>query len=155
MSGIAVRRLGPGEMPAAARVHRASFDAALPWLAGLHTPEEDAGFWRDNVGVRCRVWGVGPEGGLLAVMAVAPGWIEQLYVLPEAQGRGIGTALLGQAQAEEPELSLWTFQRNQGARAFYEARGFRLVRETDGAENEEREPDALYRWRRDAGAGTA
>ena len=28
-------------MDAAAAVHRAAFDQALPWLAGLHTPEED------------------------------------------------------------------------------------------------------------------
>ena len=31
---------------------------------------------------------------------------------------------------------------------FYEARGFALVRETDGSGNEEREPDALYLWTR-------
>jgi hypothetical protein len=32
------------------------------------------------------------------------------------------------------------------ARRCYEARGFVLVRETDGTANEEREPDALYLW---------
>jgi putative acetyltransferase len=149
VSGIAVRRLGADEMEAASRVHREAFDAAMPWLAGLHPPEEDAGYWRDHVGVSCGVWGVGPPGGLAGVMAVAPGWVEQLYVRPEAQGRGIGSALLAVAKAEEPELSLWTFQRNRRGRAFYEARGFRLVRETDGSENMEREPDALYRWERD------
>jgi len=31
---------------------------------------------------------------------------------------------------------------------FYEARGFALVRETDGSGNEEKEPDALYLWTR-------
>lgn len=29
------------EMDRAATVHRASFDDQHPWLAGLHTPEED------------------------------------------------------------------------------------------------------------------
>jgi hypothetical protein len=38
------------------------------------------------------------------------------------------------------------FQRNIRARRFYESRGFHLVEETDGAANEEREPDARYRW---------
>jgi putative acetyltransferase len=150
VTGIAVRRLDPEEIEPASRVQRAAFDAALPWLAGPHTPEEDAGFWRDHVGATCRVWGIGPPGGLLGVMAVAPGWIEQLYVLPEAQGRGVGSALLAGAQAAQAELSLWTFQRNVRAQAFYEERGFRLVRETDGSENMEREPDALYRWERAA-----
>jgi hypothetical protein len=43
---------------------------------------------------------------------------------------------------------LWTFQRNAQARRFYEARGFVLIQETDGARNEEKEPDALYLWTR-------
>ena len=45
-------------------------------------------------------------------------------------------------------LHLWTFQRNAQARRFYEARSFALVKETDGAGNEEKEPDALYLWTR-------
>jgi hypothetical protein len=40
------------------------------------------------------------------------------------------------------------FSANRRARRFYEARGFALVRETDGAGNEEKGPDALYRWTR-------
>jgi putative acetyltransferase len=47
-------------------------------------------------------------------------------------------------------LHLWTFQRNDRARRFYEGRGFVLVRQTDGSGNEEKEPDALYVWEADA-----
>ena len=43
-------------------------------------------------------------------------------------------------------LQLWVFQKNTGAIRFYERHGFRLVKLTDGAENMEREPDALYAW---------
>jgi GNAT superfamily N-acetyltransferase len=75
-------------------------------------------------------------------------WIDQLYVLPEAQGRGLGTALLQVAQNAFDRLQLWTFQRNVQARRRYEARGFALIRQTDGAHNEEKEPDALYLWTR-------
>ena len=32
------------------------------------------------------------------------------------------------------------------ARRFYEHRGFRLVELTDGSENDEKTPDAHYRW---------
>ena len=39
---------------------------------------------------------------------------------------------------------------NNLARRFYEARGFVLIRQTDGAANEEKEPDALYLWNRPA-----
>jgi GNAT superfamily N-acetyltransferase len=146
---VGLHRLGAEELTAASRVHRAAFDAALPWLAGMHTPEGDARFWRDRVAPSCRIWGAGNPGALFGVIAVSQGWVEHLYVLPAAQGRGLGSSLLATAKAEEPELLLWAFQRNARARAFYERRGFRLVRETDGADNEEREPDALYRWQRD------
>jgi GNAT superfamily N-acetyltransferase len=73
--------------------------------------------------------------------------LERLYVEPDVQGQGIGTALLEQAKALRPGgLVLWVFQKNTGARRFYERHGFRLVKLTDGAENMEREPDALYQW---------
>ena len=63
------------------------------------------------------------------------------------QRRGAGSQLLQKAKDSFARLHLWTFQRNQPARRFYESRGFVLVRETDGTGNEEREPDALYLWR--------
>ena len=47
------------------------------------------------------------------------------------------------------ELRLWVFQKNAAAIRFYEARGLRLAEQTDGSGNEEKEPDALYRWRRE------
>ena len=81
-------------------------------------------------------------------MAFRPGWIDQLCVLRSAQSGGIGSALLRVAQEAHDSLSLWTFQRNTPARRFYEARGFRPIRETDGAGNEEKEPDVLYLWTR-------
>jgi len=62
--------------------------------------------------------------------------------------RGYGRALLDEAKERNSQLQLWTFQRNLNAIGFYTANGFRLVRETDGAGNEEREPDALLGWSR-------
>jgi GNAT superfamily N-acetyltransferase len=85
---------------------------------------------------------------MTGILAFREGWIDQLYVLPTAQGRGIGTQLLRIAQRSFDRLQLWTFQRNTQARRFYGARGFVLVEETDGARNEEKEPDALYLWTR-------
>lgn len=32
------------------------------------------------------------------------------------------------------------------ARSFYGRHGFKIDRETDGANNEERQPDVLYKW---------
>jgi GNAT superfamily N-acetyltransferase len=69
-------------------------------------------------------------------------------VLPASQGRGIGTELLEVAKHACERLELWTFQRNARARRFYEARGFTRVEQSDGARNEEKEPDARYLWTR-------
>jgi len=139
-------------MDAAARVHRAAFDEALPWLAGLHTPDEDRWFYRERMFATCALWGAFDGEAMSGVIAFHDDWIEQLYVLPAAQGRGIGGALLEIAQQGADRLQLWTFRRNAGARRFYEARGFVQVEETDGSRNEEREPDVRYLWtRRPAG----
>ncbi|WP_347710907.1 GNAT family N-acetyltransferase [Bradyrhizobium sp. CB1650] len=133
-------------MDAAAQVHRMAFDQALPWLVGLHTPDEDRWFYREHVFLNCRLWGYFDGDVLSGIIAFREGWIDQLYVLPAAQGRGVGTRLLDVAKDAFGPLQLWTFQRNTRARRFYEARDFDLVEETDGARNEEKEPDARYVW---------
>jgi GNAT superfamily N-acetyltransferase len=143
-----LRQLELVDMDTAAQVLRTSFDQALPSLAGLHTPEEDRWFFRERVLRTCEVWGAFDSAVMIGIIAFRMGWIDQLYVLPAAQGRGVGTELLQVARNSFDRLQLWTFQRNVQARRFYEARGFALVRKTDGAENEEKEPDALYLWTR-------
>ncbi len=145
---VEVRRLERWEMPEAARVHRIAFDERLPSLSGLHTPDEDRAYFEGPVFDACDVWGAWEGAALSAFIAFRAGWIDQLYVLPSRQGQGLGGRLLDVAKQGRAELRLWTFQRNLAARAFYGARGFMLVELTDGARNEEKDPDALYRWRR-------
>lgn len=146
MAGFELRQLTFDDMDRAALVHRASFDERLPCLAGLHTPDEDRRFFREHVYAACTVWGAFESGVLVGIVAFRKGWIDQLYVLPRAQGQGIGAALLEIVRSGEGDLSLWTFQRNAGARRFYERRGFVVMKHTDGSGNEEHEPDVLYRW---------
>ncbi len=75
-----------------------------------------------------------------------PAWIDHLYVHPAHAARGIGSTLLAHALATLPRpVQLWTFQANRHARAFYERHGFAAITFTDGADNEERCPDVLYR----------
>ncbi len=144
-----LRRLTIEDMDSAAAVHRASFDHALPTLAGLHTSDEDRWLFRERIFAICHVWGNFDDQNLVGIIAFREAWIDQLYILPVWQGRGIGTALLQIAQDRFDRLSLWTFQRNQRARRFYEKHGFVPVNETDGSRNEEKEPDVMYSWRRD------
>jgi len=123
-------------------------DQALPRLAGLHTPEEDRWYFRERVFEACELWGAFDRAGMIGIVAFRADWIDQLYVLPTAQRRTVGSQLLQVAQNSFSRLQLWTFQCNLPARAFYESRGFVLVEETDGSGNEEKEPDALYLWSR-------
>ena len=143
-----LRRASLADMPAVAVLHRTTMRVSLSYLPDLHTAEEDRRFFTETLFAANTVW-LAEEGEALAgYAAVAPGWLTHLYVHPDHQSRGAGALLLARAMEGQSELQLWTFQRNARARAFYESRGFTLVRLTDGADNEEREPDALYRWTR-------
>ena len=140
------KRLSRDEMDQAAAILRASFDDRLPWLSGLHTPDEDRAFFKGQVFNTCEVWGAFQADRMIGFIAFREDWVEHLYVLPDRQRRGKGGALLQLAKAVSQSLSLWTFQRNMPARRFYESQGFVAIEETDGSRNEEREPDVLYRW---------
>jgi GNAT superfamily N-acetyltransferase len=141
-----LRRAAAGDADAVVAIFGAAF-AQLTFLPRLHTPEEDRVFFTGVVEEH-EVWLVEEEGRALGFAALSADRLEQLYVHPDAQGRGVGGALLDRAKERRPGgFSLWVFQQNEGARRFYERHGLRLVRETDGAGNEERTPDALYEWR--------
>ncbi|HWR84880.1 MAG TPA: acetyltransferase [Rhodoglobus sp.] len=62
------------------------------------------------------------------------GEIHMLFVAPQAQGGGIGTALLEDVAREHPVLRVDVNEQNPSGRRFYAARGFEQVgrSETDG-----------------------
>ena len=75
-------------------------------------------------------------------------WLDDLYVHPTAQGRGLGGALLDLVKSTHPAgFGLWVFETNLPARAFYVRHGLVEVEWTDGSENEERAPDIRMEWR--------
>jgi putative acetyltransferase len=142
-----LRKANGKDAPAIARLHRHVVRKCLPYLPDLHTAEEDLAFFSDVFLPQHEVW-VWDEGSIRGYCGFRDGWVGHLYVDPNCQKQGIGTALLNQAKAAHASLQLWVFQRNTSAIAFYERHGFRLLRTTDGLGNEEREPDALYGWTR-------
>lgn len=143
-----VRPARPADADAVADVHLAARREAMPYLPELYTESETRDWVREVVLVRDEVHVAEVDGRVVGFVALAGSVLEHLYVEPEAQSRGIGGALLALAKELRPEgFDLWVFQRNEQARAFYERRGLRLVELTDGAGNEEREPDARYEWR--------
>jgi ribosomal protein S18 acetylase RimI-like enzyme len=148
---IIIRRAALDESAAIARLLRHVMKTCLPYLPDLHAPAEDRAFVRDHMFKHCTVW-VAADDTIRGFCAFRPfhegGWVDQLYVDPAIHRQGLGARLLAQAKVAHPQLQLWVFQKNLPAIAFYEAQGFRLVRRTDGSDNEEKEPDALYAWAR-------
>jgi GNAT superfamily N-acetyltransferase len=141
------RRAEPGDAPAIADTFLAA-SAEMTYLPRLHSDDETRAFIREVVMRDLEVWVCEEEGGILGFTALGEDMLEHLYVRPEAQGRGIGSELLALAKERRPAgFRLWVFQKNEGARRLYECHGLVLVELTDGAGNEEREPDALYEWR--------
>ena len=121
--------------------------AAMPWLPPLHSAAEVRWFIEHVVLGEHTTWVVTDGTSTLGLAATKPGWLEHLYVAPEAQGRGAGRLLLTTAQEHSPDgLRLHVFQRNRAARRFYERAGFEHVADRDGSGNEEQEPDSTYRW---------
>ncbi|WP_374576443.1 N-acetyltransferase family protein [Phenylobacterium sp.] len=142
-----LRRASLADAGEIGRLHHRTMRTSLPFLPDLHTAAETEGFIAKVLMPTCELWVAEGEGRILGYVAFKPGWIDQLYVAPEEQGRGVGPALLAKALEDGSERRLWTFQKNARARAFYEQRGFRIETLTDGQDNEEREPDVLYVWR--------
>jgi GNAT superfamily N-acetyltransferase len=67
------------------------------------------------------------NGRAVGYVAFAPELLASLFVLPDAQGSGVGSALHDAALAAQPGLGasvcrLWVLEQNSQARAFYEHR---------------------------------
>jgi ribosomal protein S18 acetylase RimI-like enzyme len=147
MSGAVLRPANPTDAGALAAVHRAARRAAMPYLPELHGEAEDRDWISETVLPSATVWVAEVDGRPVGYLALTGSSLDQLYVAPGYQGRGIGSQLLDKAKALSPvRLRLYAFQSNHRARAFYEARGFTAAAFSDGADNEEQEPDVMYEW---------
>jgi putative acetyltransferase len=144
---VILRRAEATDAQAIAIVHRTAMRISLSFLPELHRAEEDLRFFGERFLPANEVWVADDAGHVVGYIGFDADWINHLYVLPNRQGQGVGPQLLALALADGRSRRLWTFQQNERARRFYEARGFALVELTDGSGNEEKTPDALYEWR--------
>jgi GNAT superfamily N-acetyltransferase len=145
--GPDLRRAVASDAGAVAAIHVAAFRATYDFPLA-HTDEEVRAWVADHLLPETETWVAENDGRVVAFCSLRDGWLEQLYVAPGHTGGGIGSSLVRLAQERRPDgLQLWTFQVNAGARRFYERHGFHVVELTDGAGNEERQPDVRYAWR--------
>lgn len=144
---MVIRRAQLDDAGAVAEVFNESFET-LTFLPPVRTRDERRGYVRDVLLVQQEVWVAEVDGRVVGFAALTSDQLGQFYVHPDAQGRGVGSALLAKAKERRPDgFTFWVFQENERARRFYEARGCRVVELTDGSGNEEQTPDARYEWR--------
>lgn len=150
MTRVTIRPATREDMPQVARVFRASYSQALPYLPTLHTPQEDLSHFSNELFLENIVFVAETSPArIVGFIAFDREFVNQLYLLPEVQRHGIGSRLLELAKEQVTSLKLWTFQKNANALHFYEKHGFQTIRRTDGAANEEKEPDVLLEWQGD------
>jgi putative acetyltransferase len=147
---VSLRAARPGDGAAVASVFGLA-RAEMHYLPVLHTQQEHVAFFSDVVLPFSKVTLAVIGDATVGFSAATPGWLDHLYVVPAKQGHGVGAALLERAKSENPDgLSLWVFEANVRAIAFYRRADFVEVLRTDGRDNEEQVADVQMRW---AGTG--
>ena len=136
------------DLRAIAEVHLAARAAAgSSFPPSVHTPEEVRS-WVAGWDLSTHdVWVARLDGRVVGYTRATSTWLDDLYVAPDAQGRGVGTALLRRVLARHRDgVGLWVFESNRPARRFYARHGFVELERTDGSANEERAPDIRLVW---------
>ena len=135
MSGITIRAATEADLAALERVLVEAFLADhTRYIPEAVDPRIVRAFGADLVGQRWAAMALAQVGGEPVGMLYVEGpRIEAINILPAFQRRGIGTALMDWAEprmaaAGVMEGTLDTQEANAPARAFYAARGYRVVR---------------------------
>ena len=100
-AGISIRPAAATDAPAVADVYLASFHATYTFPLA-HTDDQVRAWLAGIVGAGETTWVAEADGRVVAMMVVADGWLDQLYVDPGRLGRGIGSRLVGVAKEREP-----------------------------------------------------
>lgn len=157
MDRLLLRPASSADLPAVADLHARVRDAAYPHMPRSLHPLPEVHTWVGSWDLaEQEVWVAESEdehedgesaGALLGYARVHRDWLDDLYVAPEAAGQGVGSALLDLVKGLRPGgFCLWVFESNEPARDFYAHRGLVELERTDGAGNEEREPDLRLAW---------
>ncbi len=120
----------------------------MPWMPRVHSAAEEIKYAGDMIDAGwVRVAHL--EGRIVGFIARDQMQVHALYVSPDVQNQGVGTALLDDAKAQCNELRLWSYQANLPATRFYASRGFAELERTDGSGNDAGLPDIHFEWRKD------
>jgi 2'-5' RNA ligase len=152
LTDLRIRRATQADAEEITGVFLASRDTAMTYLPRLYTDEQTRS-WIEAAVLPGTITWVAERGTPPAIIGFASlsgngSVLDHLYLHPDAQRQGVGSALLAIVKEAAPGgLSLHVFQRNHAARRFYEHHGFQPGELSDGSRNEENEPDMTYHWR--------
>ena len=151
MSGeFIIREYRNEDFDAVTILWRISREKSLPefQLEKGHFFFEDRDYFQKQIVKNNQIWVVESQNYPVGFMAMNNDFVDQLYIDPNHQRRGIGRSLLNLARERSPDhVWLYTLQVNTSAREFYEKNGF--VAEKFGiSPPPESEPDVEYHWRR-------
>ena len=128
---ISIRRIQPHAHASATRVWQSSWESAgvghpndLSYAALLKK-------FREELATSWDLYVADHEGKIIGLLALKPSQnqIDQLFIAPEYQRRGIGKLLLNFAKNRLPnEIWLRTAEQNKRAIAFYALAGFEIDR---------------------------
>jgi GNAT superfamily N-acetyltransferase/chorismate mutase len=147
-TGLTLRPVTTDDLPAVAELHLAARHGAGDAFPPSVHPDHEARAWVAGWDLSTYdVW-VAERGGEPAGYARwTATWLDDLYVHPDHQGHGVGTALFELVASTRPDgFCLWVFESNEPARAFYRRHGCLELERTDGSANEELAPDIRVAW---------
>lgn len=126
---LRLRAATPADIEALADIVAGAYaDSFATILEPAALAQRDAAFFRQHLAARLeRVLLAERAGRPVAFSLVTEGHLDMMFVAHGERGHGAGAALLDRAEAAGAR-TLECFRDNLKARAFYEARGWRLAR---------------------------
>ena len=137
MDTLTLREAGPGDSAFAYRVKRAAFKPYAEGTWGWDEDEQRRHHARRFAAQEFRIINAGGVDVGVVALAVAANCVKlnQMFILPEHQGRGIGRRCMGLIIDEARQLGrpirLRVLKVNPRAVAFYQRLGFARTGETD------------------------
>lgn len=148
---LVLRPAAPADLAEIAELFIATRRAAAPAMPLPVEDDEEIRGWFTHLTLGTspgskEIW-VAEDGEVLGFAIVDGNWLDSIYVGPQQQGRGIGSALLDVVKAQAPGgFALWVFASNTSARGFYHRHGLIELEHTDGSANPEGAPDVRMAW---------
>lgn len=144
-AAVALRDAVEADLRGIADVLKQATRTAYTFMAWTHDDPSYLAFVTGTFPTWSHVRVAEADGRIVGFACLEGDLLDQLFVLPDWQGRGVGGRLLDDVKALKPAgFTLYTFEKNLAARRFYARRG--LVETGRGFSEEEQEADVAMRW---------